>query len=77
MLVLEHNLDLVAHADWLIDLGPEAGTEGGRVLYEGTPAGLVRARESVSHTGEYLRCAVGDAAADGALTVGGQEVRGR
>jgi excinuclease UvrABC ATPase subunit len=54
--VIEHNLDLVAHADWVIDLGPEAGTEGGRVLYEGTPAGLLRAKGS--HTGEYLRRAV-------------------
>jgi len=56
VIVIEHNLDLVAHADWLIDLGPEAGTDGGRVLYEGTPAGLLRAQGS--HTGEYLRRAV-------------------
>jgi excinuclease UvrABC ATPase subunit len=59
VIVIEHNLDLVAHADWVIDLGPEAGTDGGRVLYEGTPGGLIRAEVSQgSHTGEYLRRAV-------------------
>ncbi|MEY9926234.1 excinuclease UvrABC ATPase subunit [Catenulispora sp. GP43] len=56
VIVIEHNLDLVAHADWVIDLGPEAGNEGGRVLYEGTPADLVRVQGS--HTGEYLRRAI-------------------
>ena len=63
VVVIEHNLDLVAHADWLIDLGPEAGSEGGRVLYEGTPAGLLRFKGS--HTGEYLRRAIEDTAVVG------------
>ncbi|GAA2005222.1 excinuclease ABC subunit UvrA [Catenulispora subtropica] len=56
VIVIEHNLDLVAHADWVIDLGPEAGAGGGRLVYTGTPSGLVVAQGS--HTGEFLRRAV-------------------
>ncbi|WP_194893027.1 ATP-binding cassette domain-containing protein [Catenulispora pinisilvae] len=63
VIVIEHNLDLVGHADWLIDLGPEAGADGGYVLYEGNPAGLLTTEGS--HTGEYLRRAVGGAEASG------------
>jgi excinuclease UvrABC ATPase subunit len=63
VIVIEHNLDLVVHADWVIDLGPEAGIGGGRLVYEGTPAALVTAQGS--HTGEFLRRAV-EAGRDGA-----------
>ncbi|MEV5502710.1 excinuclease ABC subunit UvrA [Nonomuraea fuscirosea] len=41
VVVIEHNLDVVAHADWLIELGPEGGSRGGRLLYQGPPAGLL------------------------------------
>jgi excinuclease ABC subunit A len=53
VVVIEHNLDVIAHADWVIDLGPEGGTGGGRVIAEGTPEQL--ASVAASHTGRYLR----------------------
>jgi excinuclease ABC subunit A len=52
VLVIEHNLDVIAQADWVIDLGPEAGDEGGRIVATGTPADI--ARNKRSHTGRYL-----------------------
>ncbi|MGH8151081.1 MAG: excinuclease ABC subunit UvrA, partial [Steroidobacteraceae bacterium] len=51
--VVEHNLDVMAEADWIIDMGPEAGDGGGRIVAEGTPAG-VAARRARSHTGRVL-----------------------
>jgi excinuclease UvrABC ATPase subunit len=53
VVVVEHDLDVVAHADWVIDLGPGAGARGGRVLYTGPPAGLADCAASV--TARYLR----------------------
>jgi excinuclease UvrABC ATPase subunit len=53
VVVIEHNLDVVARADWVIDLGPGGGHDGGRVIFEGTPADLVNADGSL--TGEFLR----------------------
>jgi len=53
VIVIEHNLDVVARADWVIDLGPGAGHDGGRVIFEGPPSELVRAEETL--TGEHLR----------------------
>ncbi|HEY3381825.1 MAG TPA: ATP-binding cassette domain-containing protein, partial [Vicinamibacterales bacterium] len=52
VIVVEHNLAVMAHADWIIDLGPGAGHDGGRVVFEGTPADLVAARSTL--TGEHL-----------------------
>ena len=60
VIVIEHNLDVIARADWVIDLGPGGGHDGGRVIFEGTPADLVRAKGSL--TGEYLARRVGAAA---------------
>ncbi|HEV2229899.1 MAG TPA: excinuclease ABC subunit UvrA [Steroidobacteraceae bacterium] len=51
--VVEHNLDVMAEADWIIDLGPEAGTGGGRIVAQGPPAQIARRRKR-SHTGEAL-----------------------
>jgi excinuclease UvrABC ATPase subunit len=53
VIVVEHNLDVIARADWVIDLGPGGGHDGGRVIFEGTPADLIRADGSL--TGQYLR----------------------
>jgi excinuclease ABC subunit A len=51
--VVEHNLDVMAEADWIVDMGPEAGDRGGRVVAEGTPADIARRRKQ-SHTGRVL-----------------------
>lgn len=61
VLVVEHNLDVVKHADWVIDLGPDGGKHGGRIVFEGTPAQLLRAQGS--HTAEHLRRALGEGGA--------------
>ena len=53
VIVIEHNLDLIAEADWLIDLGPEGGGQGGRIVATGTPEQIARAVKS--HTGQFLR----------------------
>jgi len=53
VLIIEHNMDVIKCADHIIDLGPEGGKEGGYVLYQGTPEGLVKQKES--YTGKYLR----------------------
>jgi excinuclease ABC subunit A len=52
VVVIEHNLHVVKTADWVIDLGPEGGEEGGRIVAEGTPEEVARSRES--HTGQHL-----------------------
>jgi excinuclease UvrABC ATPase subunit len=52
VIVIEHHLAVMAHADWIIDLGPGAGHDGGRVVFEGLPADLVAARSTL--TGEHL-----------------------
>ncbi len=53
VVVIEHNLDVIAEADWLLDMGPEGGTAGGQVVVQGTP-GEVRAASGYSHTGRVL-----------------------
>ncbi|MBM7168723.1 excinuclease ABC subunit UvrA [Streptomyces sp. G44] len=53
VIVIEHNLDVVRNADWIIDLGPEGGGGGGNILFEGTPADLLKTPDS--HTAEHLR----------------------
>jgi len=57
VIVIEHHQAVMAHADWLIDLGPGAGHDGGRIVFEGTPADLVAARSTL--TGEHLAAYVG------------------
>lgn len=57
VVVIEHDLAVMAHSDWIIDLGPGAGHDGGRVVFEGTPADLVAARSTL--TGEHLADYVG------------------
>ena len=53
VVVIEHNLDIIADADWIIDLGPEGGDAGGRIAAQGTPAGLART-PARSHTARVL-----------------------
>ncbi|SPQ00015.1 UvrABC system protein A [Candidatus Sulfobium mesophilum] len=53
VLVIEHNLDLVKTADWIVDLGPEGGDKGGKIVFEGTPSQILKSKKS--YTGEYLR----------------------
>ncbi|OYU96016.1 MAG: excinuclease ABC subunit A [Bacteroidetes bacterium B1(2017)] len=53
LLVIEHNMDVIKCADWIIDLGPEAGTTGGNLVFEGTPEDLIKVNES--YTGKYLK----------------------
>jgi excinuclease UvrABC ATPase subunit len=57
VIVIEHHQAVMAHADWIIDLGPGAGHDGGRIVFEGTPADLVTARSTL--TGEHLAAYIG------------------
>ncbi len=57
VIVTEHHQAAMAHADWIIDLGPGAGHDGGRIVFEGTPAALVAARSTL--TGEHLAAYAG------------------
>jgi excinuclease ABC subunit A len=57
VVVIEHNLDVIKTADWIIDLGPEGGEGGGRIIAEGSPEEI--ARNKASHTGEYLKAVLG------------------
>jgi excinuclease ABC subunit A len=53
VVVIEHNMDVIKCADWIIDLGPDGGDEGGHLVYQGTPEGLLKVKES--HTAHYLK----------------------
>ena len=57
VIVIEHHQAVMAHADWIVDLGPGAGHDGGRIVFEGTPADLVANRSTL--TGEHLAAYVG------------------
>lgn len=57
VLVIEHNLDVVKVSDWVIDLGPEGGSGGGRILFAGTPDDLTKVKDS--HTGKFLKIEMG------------------
>jgi excinuclease ABC subunit A len=54
VVVIEHNLDVIAEADWIVDLGPEGGEGGGRIVAQGAPEDVVRGKRT-SHTAEVLR----------------------
>jgi len=54
VVVIEHNLDVIAEADWIVDMGPEGGSGGGRLVVEGAPEHVMECA-SVSHTGAVLR----------------------
>jgi excinuclease ABC subunit A len=65
LVVIEHNLEVIKCADWVIDLGPEAGDEGGQLVAAGTPEALTKIE--ASHTGRYLRNVLGSARASRAV----------
>ncbi|GMX60238.1 excinuclease ABC subunit UvrA [Paenibacillus elgii] len=52
VIVIEHNLDVISQADWIIDMGPDGGSKGGQVVFEGTPPQIIQAEQSI--TGRYL-----------------------
>jgi excinuclease UvrABC ATPase subunit len=52
VIIIEHNLDIIRHADWVIDMGPEGGKNGGEVIFEGTPEDLIHC--PASFTGAFL-----------------------
>ena len=58
VIVIEHHQAVMAHADWIIDLGPGAGHDGGRIVFEGTPADLIAGGSTL--TGEHLADYVGN-----------------
>jgi excinuclease UvrABC ATPase subunit len=66
VIVIEHHLAVMAHADWIIDLGPGAGHDGGRVVFEGPPAELVASKSTL--TGQHLAAFVGGSAKAAAVT---------
>jgi excinuclease ABC subunit A len=53
VLIIEHNLDVIKASDWIIDIGPEGGDQGGKIIFEGTPEDIMNVRES--YTGKYLK----------------------
>jgi excinuclease UvrABC ATPase subunit len=53
VIVIEHNLDVISSADWIIDMGPEGGNKGGQIIFEGTPKELLGAKQSL--TSKYLK----------------------
>tara|TARA_X000000368_G_scaffold265336_1_gene210088 strand:+ start:5021 stop:7786 length:2766 start_codon:yes stop_codon:yes gene_type:complete len=53
IICIEHNMDVIKCADWVIDLGPEGGDKGGKIVFEGTPEKMIKSKESI--TGKYLR----------------------
>ncbi|MGQ9424380.1 excinuclease ABC subunit UvrA [Gilvimarinus sp. F26214L] len=57
VLVIEHNLDVIAEADWIIDMGPEGGRQGGKVIAQGAPATVIKRKRS--HTGQFLAEVIG------------------
>ena len=53
ILVIEHNMDVIKVADWIIDLGPEGGQKGGKLIVEGTPEHIVK--KGIGYTAQYLK----------------------
>ena len=70
MVVIEHNLDVIKSADWMIDLGPEGGEAGGEVVATGTPEQVAAA--TASYTGQFLRDLVEPARASGTPPAAGR-----
>ncbi|MGH7312639.1 MAG: hypothetical protein ACREJV_05660, partial [Candidatus Rokuibacteriota bacterium] len=67
VVIIEHNLDVIKTADWIIDLGPEGGDEGGRLVATGTPEAVADASDR-SYTGQFLRNVLRAGDGDGGRT---------
>jgi excinuclease ABC subunit A len=63
VVVIEHNLEVIKTADWIIDMGPEGGDAGGRIVASGTPEDVAKVKES--YTGQYLKGLLGRRASRG------------
>lgn len=59
VVVIEHNLDIIKNADWIIDLGPEGGDDGGYIIAEGTPEEIIEKFQDISYTARYLKKEIG------------------
>jgi excinuclease ABC subunit A len=68
VLIIEHHLDVIKQADWIIDLGPEGGEEGGRIVAQGTPEQVARVKKS--YTGQILARAFNGNGSNGILANG-------
>ena len=75
VVVIEHNLEVIKTADWVIDMGPEGGDGGGRIVAEGTPEEVAKVKES--YTGQFLRELLGRRAAVKVGTGAGAKAAGR
>jgi hypothetical protein len=81
VIVIEHNLDVIKTADWILDLGPEGGDEGGEIIAQGPPERVAKVPES--YTGQFLAESLGmeaehaGAGADGSKGSGGRSGKGR
>jgi excinuclease ABC subunit A len=53
VVIIEHNLDVIKMADWIIDIGPEGGSKGGEIIFEGIPEDIISNKKS--YTGKYLK----------------------
>jgi len=53
VIIIEHNLDIIKYADWIIDMGPEGGNNGGEIVFQGTPEEMVKDKKTI--TGKYLK----------------------
>ena len=72
MIIIEHNLDVIRNADWVVDLGPEGGEEGGRIVAQGTPEQVARVKKS--YTGQALATYFNGVKPAGNARPGAQEV---
>jgi excinuclease ABC subunit A len=70
VVVIEHNLDVIAEADWIVDLGPEGGSGGGRIVVQGAPEAVARTKRN-SHTARVLRHFLADRSAQEPRVNGG------
>jgi len=72
VIIIEHNLDVIRNADWILDLGPEGGEDGGRIIAQGTPEQVARVKKS--YTGQALAAYFDSASSNRAKTGSGRKL---